>query len=238
MSHTVTFSLFKFDDLSSRFWAFKMMRQSHGIIRAGSVQPAFYKLLGTGGGTGFDWYPDFSTYAFLATWQNREEAMRFFWFNKWYEQYFSKASGHFRAWLTPIKSHGKWSGTNPFSSADIEHSGPIAVLTRATIKWKYLPYFWSKVPKVSIAHNDSIGLIYSKGIGEYPLKQQATFSMWKDPESMKRFSYEGDHHKKVVQLTRKLDWYSEELFARFRIDHTEGNLSSMDSNKKRDVSKV
>ena len=32
----------------------------------------FYKFLGTGGGQGFSLWPDFSMYAFLGVWKNRD----------------------------------------------------------------------------------------------------------------------------------------------------------------------
>ena len=37
----------------------------------------FYKLLGSGGKTGFSLFPDFSTYAMLSVWNNEEDAENF-----------------------------------------------------------------------------------------------------------------------------------------------------------------
>lgn len=203
-----------------------MMRFSHDQLKKEKITPLFYKLLGTGGGSGFDWYPDFGTYGFLATWQNKEVAQNFFNDSSWYLDYVKKSEKYSLFHMTPIKSHGEWSGKHPFTPSSDSPTGRVAVITRATIKWKYLPVFWSKVPRVSDVHNESPGLIYSKGIGEYPLKQQATFSVWENIEAMKAFSYQGAHHKSVIALTRKLNWYSEELFARFSVDAVEGNLLS------------
>ena len=37
----------------------------------------FYRLLGTGGKTGFGLYPDFKTYCFLSVWDNNSDADHF-----------------------------------------------------------------------------------------------------------------------------------------------------------------
>jgi len=59
------------------------------------------------------------------------------------------------------------------------------------------------------------GFITSVGIGEVPFIKQATFSVWKDLESVKKFAYRQREHAEVVKQTREKGWYSEELFARF-----------------------
>lgn len=66
------------------------------------------------------------------------------------------------------------------------------------------------------------GLIFSVGIGELPLIQQATFSIWENIEAMTDYAYKSPQHKKVIQMTQKINWYKEELFARFLITKIEG----------------
>jgi len=60
------------------------------------------------------------------------------------------------------------------------------------------------------------GLIYTKGIGEVPFLQMATFSIWKDKESLMQFAYGSKEHAKAIAETKRLDWYKEELFSRFQ----------------------
>jgi heme-degrading monooxygenase HmoA len=43
----------------------------------------------------------------------------------------------------------------------------------------------------------------------------ATFSLWKDFESVKQFAY-SKQHKEAIKKTREYEWYSEELFSRFQ----------------------
>jgi hypothetical protein len=89
------------------------------------------------------------------------------------------------------------------------------VLTRAKIRFRKLFSFWSKVGSVSHTLSNYDGLVLSIGIGEWPLIQQATLSLWKTQAEMMNYAYKNEKHKEVVLLTRKLNWYSEELFARF-----------------------
>ncbi|NJN33402.1 MAG: hypothetical protein HC817_03255 [Saprospiraceae bacterium] len=45
---------------------------------------------------------------------------------------------------------------------------------------------------------------------------------------MMDYAYKSPHHAEVVRKTRELGWYSEELFARFRVVDTEGSDSFAD----------
>jgi hypothetical protein len=58
-------------------------------------------------------------------------------------------------------------------------------------------------------------LVLSIGVGEWPLIQQATISIWKTQKEMLDYAYKNPKHREVVMLTRKLNWYKEEMFARF-----------------------
>jgi hypothetical protein len=46
-------------------------------------------------------------------------------------------------------------------------------------------------------------------------------------EQMKTFAY-GSKHAEVIKKTRSEDWYSEELFARFRIIESSGTVNGKD----------
>jgi hypothetical protein len=71
--------------------------------------------------------------------------------------------------------------TNPFTStAELKENEPLAVITRATIKWRELGTFWQYVPTAQKGIADNPALIFTKGIGEVPFRQMATFSIWKN----------------------------------------------------------
>jgi hypothetical protein len=53
---------------------------------------------------------------------------------------------------------------------------------------------------------------------------QATFSVWSSADAMFDYAYSNPKHAEMVKKTRELNWYSEELFARFEPYKVEGSL--------------
>jgi heme-degrading monooxygenase HmoA len=134
----------------------------------------------------------------------------------------------------PMQSHGKWNGKEPFGKPNNTTGyGPMAVLTRATIKMSRLKNFWSHVDEVANLMARAPGYITSIGVGEAPVYRQATFSVWENMEQMKAFAYGSKQHAEVIKKTRSEGWYSEELFARFRIIESTGTLYGKDPLKGR-----
>lgn len=188
----------------------------------------FQKLLGSG--RNFGLIPDLSTYVFLAVWENEAQARHFFQTPIW-QFFLEKTEATGTLWLQPFKAHGNWNGQNPFitdadaQSADSPVNMPIAVLTRATIRTRSLLDFWRHVPQARQRLRDhQADLLFSIGVGEKPVVQQATISVWRDAAAVEQFAYRQRGHKEIVRLTRQRNWYSEELFARFRVLAMEGAL--------------
>jgi hypothetical protein len=121
--------------------------------------------------------------------------------------------------MEPLEGHGKWDGKECFGNIrrQADDEGPVGVLTRATIRIPKLKSFWSNVPGVTAAMNEAEGLICTVGIGEIPWIKQATFSIWENREAMKNFAYRMKAHAAVIRKTREDNWYSEEMFVRFKI---------------------
>jgi hypothetical protein len=91
------------------------------------------------------------------------------------------------------------------------------VLTRATIRLNKLKYFWQNVAPVANAMSTAEGFITSYGVGEIPWIKQATFSIWENKKAMQNFAYGMKVHAEVIKKTKKQNWYSEEMFTRFRV---------------------
>ncbi len=207
-----TFTIFRFP-ANKAWWAFGQMGRRTLEQPAGSV---FSKMLGTGR-NGFSVIPDFQQYTFLATWKSEQQADDFF-ASPTFQDYASQASEHSTLKMRPILAHGQWDGQEPFTVAEpIEkgYNGPVVVLTRAKIKFTKLLDFWRHVPQAHASLGKSQGVLLALGIGEVPLVEQATVSVWESVESLKKFAYRQPGHKEIVQRTRDRGWYSEELFARF-----------------------
>ncbi len=215
MNQITTCSFFKLEGFSNKWWAFKQMKL--GLSSLKNIDGlSFYKLLGSGGEKGFSSIPNFGTYVLFCVWNSESSASSFFLKHPFFKEYLKRSSEQFTVYSNAAESHGYWDKVQPFIKSKVLTSDmPVLVLTRASIHFKKLLSFWRKVGKVSHSLNGYKGLVLSIGIGEWPLIEQATISIWQTQADMLDFAYKNKHHKEVVLLTRKLNWYKEELFARF-----------------------
>ncbi len=216
MEPITTISLFRYKSFLSRVWAFGMMQFAHpGLGKVKGLR--FYKLMGSGK-AGFNPWPDWSAYALVQVWESPKDAETFFESNPLMGRYRSRVEETMTLYLKTAKVKGEWSGKNPFPKNENldPNNNYLAVITRATIKTKFLLRFWKYVPNSQKGLMENKGLLYTKGIGEVPFRNMATFSIWKDQESLKEFAYRAAEHKEAISLTHSLKWYKEELFARFQ----------------------
>ena len=125
--------------------------------------------------------------------------------------------------LKTIASHGKWSNREPFEIDETLKNWPseVVAITRARIKARHTLRFYLSVPPVSRTLHQSNGVISAWGIGEAPIGLQGTFSHWSDQRQLRDFAYQSEEHKKAIEDTEKIGWYSEELFARFAVISTQ-----------------
>lgn len=215
MSQITTITFFRYKGLKSKVWAFGMMQFAHKKLSNVTGQEV-YKLLGTGK-EGFSPWPDFNTYAILQIWANEAAANNFFENAPLFKAYQNRSIEYYQLYLKNIISRGEWGKQNPFQkSNELNDSATYAVITRATIKTRLIFKFWRYVPKSQKNLSSNTGLLFTKGIGEVPFKNMATFSLWKDLDSLNKFAYQTKGHVKAIGKTRTLKWYSEELFARFQ----------------------
>lgn len=187
---------------------------------------AFYKLMGTGKNGSFDIWPDFRQWSVMLFYD---------------KSHFTGDAGQpiahklmgklIRGWLKlfqtsvryihlePYAGHGSWDKQTFISQRkpSEEPIGRIAVLTRATIRLSKLLAFWKAVPSTSNQLDQQAGFIFSIGVGEIPLIKQATFSIWETEAHMKSYAYKMRAHQEVIKRTRDENWYSEEMFLRFRL---------------------
>jgi heme-degrading monooxygenase HmoA len=180
---------------------------------------SFFKLMGSGKNGTFDIRPDLQQWALLIVWKDAD-AIADFMTGSFISRYWSWFGiSHTHYYLEPLECHGKWDSKEPFGTnkTNSEYEGNIAVLTRATIRFNKLKAFWKNVNPVAMKMCDAKGFINSYGIGEMPWIKQATFSVWESKEDMRNFAYKMKEHADVIRKTRKENWYSEELFARFRV---------------------
>lgn len=215
MSQVVSLSFYRFGSLPARLWAFAMM----GLARLPMARVpdiGFWKLCGSGSGEGFTPVPNTAVYAILATWpdletaQNRTASARIF------QRYAAKTSEAWTVFLTTQSARGEWAHETPFIVSNSADSGPLAVLTRATIKPSRALRFWKRVPNISQVIGKDPNVAFKIGIGEVPGLHQVTFSIWPDALKMANFARTG-HHADAIKAVRDEGWFKEELYARFRV---------------------
>jgi len=229
MNEITSICLIKYKGFSNKFWALSMMQFGHKYLKAVDGLK-FYKLLGSGQ-DGFKPQPDWSVYGLLQVWENEDKAKAFLKQSRLVEK-FQKHSHRFSVlYLKSIKAHGLWSGTEPFNKSQTLSSTPkaVAIITRASIKTSQLLRFWKYVPETQRAIQNAKGLLYTKGMGEFPIWEMATLSVWDSMENAKAYAYSTDAHAKAIKMTREYNWYKEELFSRFEVYKTEGNWAEFEN---------
>jgi spheroidene monooxygenase len=92
--------------------------------------------------------------------------------------------------------------------------GPVAALTRASIRPLSAWPFWQHAPPAEIALNQASGCRLAAGLGEAPVWRQATFTLWDQVESMDRYA-RGGAHLAAIQAARAHGYFSESMFVRF-----------------------
>jgi hypothetical protein len=109
---------------------------------------------------------------------------------------------------------GSWDGHSLQVRAEEPLTGPVAALTRASIKLTKAPAFWRHAPPSEIALANVKGCQLAVGLGEAPFFRQVTFSIWDSVADMNAYARSGSHLE-AIQAAAQNDFFSESMFARF-----------------------
>jgi len=220
LSQTVSLSFFRFSGVATRAWALMMMGAARRPLGQ-TPDIGFWKLCGSGKGFGFSPTVNPSVIAILAVWPDAATAQDRITNAPVFAKYQAKASEAWSVLLSPISVRGAWDGQTPFDQQTEQTAGPMAALTRAAIRRKIIPRFWRRVPDISQMIGTEADVAFKIGIGELPLIDQITFSIWPSKAAMDDFARTGPHGD-AIKAVRAGDWFSEELFARFSVHSDTG----------------
>jgi hypothetical protein len=119
--------------------------------------------------------------------------------------------------MRPFRARGNWGGSNPLEEVASEPpgDGPVAIVTYGRVRPAKLVRFWrhEKVPAADVTRQE--GLIDAVGFGELPLLTPSTFSLWRSLDDALTFAYKRPDHHDFVGRSRREQWHTEELYARF-----------------------
>jgi hypothetical protein len=92
--------------------------------------------------------------------------------------------------------------------------GPVAALTRASIRPRHALKFWRLSPPAEAALARAEGCLLAVGLGEAPVLRQCTFSLWTGVEAMDRYARSGAHQQ-AIRAAYGGGYFSESMFVRF-----------------------
>lgn len=222
---TAALSLYRFDRLADRLWVLGQMALARPALRR-IPGLSFARLCGSGTGEGFTPRPNTAVWAILSVWSDGARAREGVAFEAPFTRWRARAAESLTLYLEPYAARGAWGGLAPFAPHG-QPAGAVAALTRASVRPMAALRFWGRVPDISARIGADPNVAFKIGIGEMPLLHQVTFSVWPDAARMAQFARTGPHAQAIAAV-REGDWFSEELYARFRVTGTAGTWEGVD----------
>ena len=215
-SQVVSLCFFRFGPWRDRAWAFAQMGLARGALKR-LPGIGFVKMMGAGTGEGFTPVPDTGVVALLTSWPDLPAARAGTEESEVFGRYHRRAIEAFTLHLEPVSARGQWAGSEPFAASGRAVDGPVAALTRASVRPRALMKFWGRTPDISARIGRDANVLFKAGIGEVPWLHQVTFSIWPDTAAMAAFARADGPHAAAIRAVRTEGWFSEELYARFAV---------------------
>lgn len=214
------FTFFRYKGKNKKWGLKQMFKAREALDRLEYLK--FYKLVGLGGGTGYSLKTNFDSYGIFTVWNQPDHARQFFNSDP-FGQFLDRSQEHFTIIMKPISSKGSWSGFRNWKLSKADRGNPlVCVLTRATLKVKFIYPFFRMIAKVMKDHHNFPGLLFSRGFSEIPFREQATFSIWDNVDQMKKFAYHS-FHALAIKITRRKRGFKEDMYTRFQPVATVGS---------------
>lgn len=171
------------------------------------------KVMGSGDEGGFGLKPSRSRQALFCLFANEALADAFL-ASPIVDGYARRSSEFCIAKLRAYSCKGTWAGRTIEVTAATPAEGPIATLTRASIRPLCARRFWRMQPASELSLSRASGCLLATGVGELPFFRQATFSLWASTAAMDAYARTGAHLA-AIRAAYDGAFFSESMFARF-----------------------
>ena len=198
---------------ASRLWGWSRVVRGPATLRD-VPGLRFCKVLGSGHEGGFGLKPSASRQGLFCLFDDDRSARAFLSSSTLVQAYRDRARELLTLRVAPYSVRGSWSGVTPQASAVAPAQGPIAALTRASIRLPAASAFWRQAPASQASLEAAPGCLLAVGLGEAPLLRQATFSVWDSVASMDAYARHGAHLA-AIRAAREHRYFSESMFVRF-----------------------
>ena len=195
----------------------------------------FARVLGSGRDGGFGLAPGFDHQGFIGFFDHAAQAQSFAEQSPLVRGYREHALESLTVLMRATSSRGSWGGVGlavtapphadrqvppssplslpPAPKADPPGGGPIAAITRASIRLRHAARFWRHAPATHEGIARAEGCRLAIGLGEAPLLRQATFSLWDSAGAMEAYA-RGGAHLAAARGAWAEGWFSESMFVR------------------------
>lgn len=205
---------------TSRPWGWwRLARGPRGLTAVPGLR--FAKLMGSGHEGGFGLRPSVSLQALLAWFDDESAAAEFIERAPLVRQYRARARDCLTLRLLPYSCRGAWDGRVPVAAVPAPVSGPVAALTRATLRLRAAPAFWRHAIAAEADLVAARGCRLAIGLGEAPLLRQATFSIWDSVAALQAYAQRGAH-RHAIAAARDHQFFRESMFVRFVVRAVSG----------------
>ena len=197
----------------SRAWGWWRIVRGPGALR-GEPGLRFAKVLGSGHDGGFGLRPSGSRLGLFLLFDGEAAARRFVEQSPHLQAWRQRAAELCVALLRTSTARGHWAGQGLQVTAPGGAPGPIAALTRASIRPSRVFSFWRHASPSQAALAQARGCRLAVGLGEAPLLRQATFSLWDSAQDLEAYAHSAAHGA-AIRAAYGRHCFSESLFARF-----------------------
>lgn len=210
----------------SRAWGWsRVVRGSAGL--AGEPGLRFARALGSGHEGGFGLRPSLSRQGLIAVFDGERAADAFVGRSALMADYREHSEEHLTLQLRATSSRGSWAGQPIVATRPVPSQGPVAALTRASIRPTRAWPFWRRSPAAERDLALAPGCRLAVGLGEAPILRQATFSLWDHQAAMDGYARSGAHLA-AIRASAAGGYFSESMFVRFVVLSVQGRWHGRD----------